>query len=384
MQSRLTGWLFVFLLLGSGCTKQIRKKPKKQVVQMGPMVFYTRGGKVVRTEHLTPEQLFKRAAQAYQKSKYKKAHTFYGRLVQFHKTSEYYNPALYNLGLTLEKLAQYEQAATIFRKVQITTQDEETRKDATFRLGAVLMGAKKWKQAEQVYRTLQLRKELSVRDRLEIWARLGVTLQEQDRVTSAMFLFRKVISLYRRQSKTEYLGNEFFTSMAHFRLGDVFDKRFRKRKFRLKKSEMKQDLNAKASDLLTAQAHYVRTIRMRNSVWVVRALYRIGEMYAHMYNDMMHAPTPKDLTAEEVRIYRKMLKKRIRILLTKANYAFERNVQLAQVLGMYDDGWVAKTRKRMQEIRALIVKEYYSEPAEPSTQNNTAPRKPSSRRSPKR
>lgn len=365
--------LVVVATLSQGCLKQVRTKPKKkQVVQMGPMVFYTRGGKVVRMEHLTPEQLFTRAANHYKGQKYKKAEAFYKRIVQYHTASSYFEPALYNYGLTLEKRNRYAEAAEVFRKVMMVTKDKTTQRDAHFRMGAAQIGAKQWEKAVATYQKLDKYQSLNTTDRIEVYARWGVALQEKGDVKEAVFLFRKAISFFRRSAQKEYLGNDYFTSMAHFRLGLIHDRRFRTRKFRLKQAEMKQDLDAKANDLLTAQAHYMRAIRMRNPEWVVAALFRIGDMYRQMYNDMMHAPIPKDLKKDEVLIYRKMLKKKIRVLLTKANYAFERNIQTAQVLGMHDNGWIDKTRKKMQEIRDLILKEYYSEPSAPE-KKRTAP-----------
>jgi hypothetical protein len=58
-----------------------------------------------------------------------------------------------------------------------------------------------------------------------------------------------------------------------------------------------------------------------------------------------------------------MLKQRIRVLLDRAIYAFERNIQTAESLGLQDDQWIRKTERSLHELREKIIKEYYSESA---------------------
>lgn len=369
---RIIGYLLV-AFVAQGCTKQVRTRAPKQVVKMGPTVFTTKGGKVVGMAHDTPEQLFNKGANAYKSGSFKKASQYYGMIVQYHQRSEQFLPALYNYALTLEKLQSFAKAALVYRQVLVVAKDKETLRDAKFRLGASLSKAKKWKEAELVYFELNQLKDLGVNDKLEVMARLGVVYHEQKRITLAIDMFRRTVSAYRRASKSEFLGNDFFTSLAQFRLGMIYDKRFRERKFRLERAKMKQDLDAKAGNLLTAQAHYIRTIRLRHPDWVVAALFRIGDMYRQMFEDLLKAPVPKDLKKDELDVYKKMLKKRIRVLLDKANYAFERNIRAAQTLGLQKSAWVVKTRKQMQAIRDKIIKEYYSQPPTPEPTASSQP-----------
>ncbi|TNE51766.1 MAG: tetratricopeptide repeat protein [Deltaproteobacteria bacterium] len=384
MTIRTLGLVALGCFLLQGCVKptQVRvKTAKKQVLSMGPMVFVAKKGKVIHIEHYSDEQLFDKGGQAYRAGKFAEAKRYYLRLVNYKPKSEYVADTLYNLGLALEKLDDFQLAAKMYKRLLARNLDQKTRRDTEFRLGGALSATKQWKEAETLYTRLKAYKGLMTPDRIEVMTRLAVALQEQEKHNQALLLFHDATRLYRRASKKEFLGKDYFTAMAHFRIGHFYEQRFRKRLFRKTIDDMKQDLQSKAQDLLTAQAHYMRSMRVGNSHWLVASLYRVGGMYQQMYKDMMNAPLP-NLSKEENSVYQCMLKKKIRILLTKAVYAYERNIQAAQVLNVQDSDWIQKTKKQLVELRQRIVQDYYSESASACSEPKAKPEDSSKAKAP--
>lgn len=365
---RRSGWIATLILsivLFSGCTKQIRQKKVQTVTFSDAMVFHVKGGKVVRIEQYSVKELFQRGAVAFQQQKYKEALAYYRRIVKyFTKQKHYHQPSMYNMALCFERLGQAPQAVALYQQILKRFPGTSTARDATFRLGANLIQQKRWAEAEKIYAKIVQMPELEVADKIEAMASLGVTQHEQDKLVLAESTYRATIRLYRKASRKEFLGNDYFAAMAQFRLGMIYDKRFRSRKFRASQDAMKQDLESKAADLLLAQAHYIRTIRIRNPQWIVASLFRIGELYRGMYHDMLKAPIPGHLSDKEKRVYVRMLKNRIQVLLQKAIYAFEKNIRMAETLGLSNHNWVKRTRKQLKQLREFIVKEYLSEPKE--------------------
>lgn len=384
MQLRSLHLLSIGFFLLQGCMKQVRvEKPKSQTLVFKPIVFQAKKGKVVHIEHLTDEQLFDKGGEAFRAGRFTEAKRYYLRLVKYKLSKEYIKVGLYNLGLTLERLKEFPGAVKVYQQLLTHKLETKYRDDVRFRLGAAMIGAKQWKAAEGLFYQLKTIRSLDTSDRIEVLTRLGVSLQEQNKHLQALQEFNRAIRLFHKASRKEYMGNDYFAAQAQYRVGLFYEKRFRNRKFSKSVTGMKLDLQAKAADLLTAQAHYMRTIRIKNREWVVAAMYRIGDMYRQMFDDMMKAPTPK-LNQEEDQMYRCMLKKKIRILLSKAIYAYERNMQTASVLGLRDSKWILRTQKRLYELRQRIIKEYYSESAvtckrllqkDPSTKTTVKPKK---------
>ncbi len=349
----------------SGCTtaSQVRVSAKK-TVQADPMVFYAKDGKVVHVEQMHPKSLFEHAGESFQAKDYNKARLYYTRLLTAFPQSSYRHLAIYNLALTYERLQQHPHAITLYHRILKERPDTEESRDAQFRLGAAYLITKRFQDAAKIYSELAERKDVEISDQLEVLGSLGLAYYHLKNEMMAEDAFRRTLRLFHAAKSKQYLGNDYFAAMAQFYLGRLHDDRFRARAFQADKDSMKKDLNYKANELLTAQAHYLRAIRIRNPRWVVSSLFQIGEMYRQMYDDMMRAPIPKHLSQEEKQIYADMLKKKIRVLLDKAIVAFEKNLQAAENYGVQDDEIIKKTQQQLLSLRSLILKEHLQGPSE--------------------
>lgn len=373
MRTRMTFTRFLIALVLplalAACKPSLRQTPPKTSIHAAPMVFHSKGGKVIHIEQLDDKALFEEGARSYKAQDFRSARLYYGRLTLAFPKSDYFLPGLYNLALTDERLQDYPKAIQSYLTILQRFPSSDEAKDAPFRLAAAYIMTKQWPEAQKQYSLLHQRPNLEASDRLEILASLGLSLFKQKKVKEAEEIFRQTLRFYQKASEKEYLGADFFAAMSQFYIGRIYDIHFRERRFRKTKEEMKEDLEFKASNLLLAQAHYVRTIRIRHPQWVVSSLFRIGEMYQAMYKDMLDAPIPTTLTAEEKPLYQSLLKKRIRILLDKAIYAFENNLRAAESFGMQQDETIEKTRKQLVALRQVILKEHLAEPSEKEEQS---------------
>ena len=349
------------LALCSGCTT-VTRSSRKQVIKMAPLVFYAKGGKVVRIESQDEPGLLREGAKAFRARNYRLAARIYRRILVKYPRTPNRTVVLYNLGLALEELKEYRPAAQAYATI-IKLKKSKDLTDALFRLGNCREALSDWPAAVKVFTRALARPDLSVQDRIEAMARIGRAEMERGNPALAEQSFRMALRLYRKASKLEYLGPDYFAGMAQHLLGRIYDQVFRKRAFHLPKTRMKKDLEFKARNTLKAQGHYLRAIRIRNPKWVMASIFAVGDMYRQMYDDMVGAPVPQRLSVRERRIYEKMLRKRIRILLTKATYTFEQNLRVAEVLGLRKSKWFQKSIKRLREIRRLVIKVYLSGPA---------------------
>jgi tetratricopeptide (TPR) repeat protein len=338
------------------------------VLQADPMIFYAKGGKVVHVEQMHPKSLFEHAGESFQAKEYEKARTYYARLLTAFPQSSYRHLAIYNLALTYERLKQHPHAITLYHRILKERPDTEEARDAQFRLGAAYLITKQFPEAVKIYNELAERKDVETSDKLEVLGSLGLAYYHLKNEVMAEDAFRRTLRLFHAAKSKQYLGNDYFAAMAQFHLGRLHDDRFRARAFQPDKESMKKDLNYKAGELLTAQAHYLRAIRIRNPRWVVSSLFQIGDMYRQMYDDMMRAPIPKHLSQEEKQIYAEMLKKKIRVLLDKAIVAFEKNLQAAENYGVQDDEMIKKTQQQLLSLRSRILKEHLQGPNEQEAQ----------------
>ncbi len=75
---------------------------------------------------------------------------------------------------------------------------------------------------------------------------------------------------------------------------------------------------------------------------------------------MMNAPAPKDLTGEEGEIYRQELRKKIRVLISKAITIYERTLEAAERIGA-SNPFVERTKASLQRMKDLLLAEAAAE-----------------------
>ncbi len=353
---------FLSILLGflSSCVRREQVRERK-TVELPALVFTARGGKVVDISQEDDEALFQKASRAYKEGKFRSAAENFEKIVRNFPNSELFQSALYNLGLSYEQLEDYPSAIRAYRKLlKLRDLDEEFRRDALFRLAYSLYRNGEFQASRELYFSLLNLKGLEPSDRLEIYSQLGVNHWNLKEYQKALYYFRKAAQVYLRSSREEDLEGNFFAAQAYFYIGLYYDRQFRERKFRSKVEEMREDLEFKARNILAAQSSYIRAIKVRNSVWTVRALYRIGAMYRQLYDDLMAAPTT-GLKPDELPVYYKLLRQKIKVLLKKAMYAYERNLMIAAKLGLREHPVIKRTKRELEMLRQRIIQEFYSD-----------------------
>jgi uncharacterized coiled-coil protein SlyX len=132
------------------------------------------------------------------------------------------------------------------------------------------------------------------------------------------------------------------------------------------------DLNYKAELLLSAQGHYLRSIRVGNGHWATASGSQIGALYENLYEHLMNSPAPAELDAEAAEVYREEVRKKIRVLLTKSINIYERTLEAAERIGS-QNAFVDKTRQSLEKMKARLLADSESEQEPGSTEPAPTP-----------
>lgn len=364
-------------------TQQPTSRPSP-TFHLSPILFQAEGGKVKRIEQLDLKELFHFAAQFFQKKDYATAIRLYQRILKYAWKHPYEYAAMYNLALAYEHSKQHKLAVQTYQAFVKSYPDKvKDIRHARFRMASCYEELKLWRDAFAVYDQL-LQQDLNQDDRVDALAAAGRAMFHLRRPAQARPLLRLAIRLH-----TTYVpqtGNvptkiREAPAMAQYYLARIHDLEFRSRHFRTPAAQMKEDLEYKAKHLMLAQNLYFGTIPLRHADWSLAALYRIGEMYEQMYQDIMKAPVPEDLKPHEVKVYQQALRNKIRVLLEKALLAYRHNLLLAQRIGIADSRWYTLTQQRFQALLDFTVRVFgRSSTSQPTSRPTSAqqPPKPSS------
>ncbi len=321
-------------------------------------------------DKLNDEELFAGGTSAFAANDFQQAARYFGRLADFFPDSRHRRAALYNAGLAHQRLKEWEEAGHRFSELSDPAKGQGDALDAAFRVAEVDYHLERYEQAAKQLGIIATREDLPVNRRLEAQVQQGICQLESGAPEAAESTLRKALSTYDAlEDKGEV--DDYFPAQAHFFIGELY--RLHYDNVRLDPAKgvdrLSQDLNYKAELLLSAQGHYLRSIRVGNGYWATAAGAQIGALYENLYEHMVNSPAPAELDASEAEVYRQELRKKIRVLLTKSINIYERTLETAERIGSQST-FVDRTRESLAKVKALLLADAEGEPA------STAPPSP--------
>jgi len=323
-----------------------------------------------KVEVLDATSLFDHGGRMLSAKKYKKALEAYDRLLSHFPASRFVSSSLYNAGLSHEYLAQFGKAAKRYTELIRRFGARKDGIDAAFRLGGCYAELKNWPSSAQVFQMLLQRKDLSVSDRVEAMARKGLAHFRVDDYRKCRSTLKAAVRFHKTVEATERLDSDFFLAMVHYYLAAMPHVKFRKVKVdNSKKKEMARTLDEKARLLLVSQSRYIRTIKVKNPYWATAAGFQVGSLYREFYVVLLTSlpdftreakknSRKSGVTVEEarkllVKVYMEEVHKAVKPLLTKAIRVFEKNILMAERVGIRSN-WVGKSRHQVNELKHLL------------------------------
>jgi hypothetical protein len=346
-------WVGIVALVGCRTTGSAgRDAPPRQEVRFEEETV--RGDPELAS--LNDEELFASGTSAAAAKDDVQAVRYFERLVDFFPQSPHRREALYQAGLAHERLEQWEPAAARFSELADPRGTGDAL-DAAFRLAETHYHQEHYEDAARLLATIAARPELPVGRRLEAQVQQGVCELEAGQPERAEATLRQTISTYEALADKDEVEN-YYPAQAQFFLGEIYRLRYTQVALEPAKGAdaLAEDLNTKAELLLSAQGHYLRAIRVGNGHWATASGSQIGALYEDLYNQLIHSPPPRELDAEQAEVYREELRKKVRVLLTKAIDAYERTLEAAERIGSHNT-FVDKTRQSLEKMKALLLRD---------------------------
>lgn len=315
-------------------------------------------------DKLNDEELFAAGTSAYAAEEYAQAARYFGRICDFHPKSKHLRLALYNAGLALEKMKAWEEAWVRFSVLADPAKGTGDALDASFRVAECDYHLERYADAIEVLKLIADRPELSPDKRIEARVQQGICELESENKDAAESTLRSVLSYWNALPDKD-LVDDYFPGQAQFFLGEIFRLHYESVALDGSKTTEKlaEDLEYKSELLLSAQGHYLRAIRIGNGYWATASGNRIGGLYENMYDHMIHAPAPAELSESEQDLYRVELRKKIRVLIGKAITVYERTLEAAERIGA-SSPFVQQTKESLQRMKDLLLAEAKADEAE--------------------
>lgn len=327
-------------------------------------------------ERLNDEELFAQGSSAYAANEWKQAARFFDRLADFHPRSPHLRAALYNAGLAHERLEEWEPARARFAELADAAKGQGDALDAAFRLAETLYHLSRFDEAAGLLSVVAERQDLAWNKRMEAQVQRGVCELESGKSEAAEATLRKAVLWYQALTDKDEV-DDYFPGQAQFFLGEIYRLHYEGILLDPEKGTdvLAQDLEYKAELLLSAQGHYLRAIRLGNGYWATASGQRVGGMYENFYDHLINTPAPRELNPEESEVYRQELRKKIRVLITKAINIYERTLEAAERIGAQST-FVDRTRDSLRKMKELLVADAQQDDPAPAANAPPSPPAP--------
>lgn len=356
------------LVLAAGCVTTrpvapLAERPKRaEVLEFEPVIVTPGPPEEMALASLNDEELFALGTSAFAARDFDKAARAFARLADVYPDSPHRAEAFYNAGLSFERLGRFAEALERFKVLMDPVKGTGDALDASFRAAECLYHLDDFRPAVEILGTIAGREDVAPQDRLQAKVHRGVCLLELGELEAAERAFRDAIGWWTVRKEAEAF-EDYFPAQAQFFLGEVYRLHFERVLLDPAKGEERlgKDLQHKCELLLSAQGHFLRSIRIGEGRWATASGFRIGALYEHLYGAMLEAKVPPGLTDEEARVYREELRKKVRVLVTKAMTIYERTLAAAERIGV-DNPFVQQTRQSLDRMKQILLEE---EPATP-------------------
>jgi len=325
-------------------------------VTLDPMHFtVVDGERGRRVESLDAETLYDEGSRAYSALDFVLAAEKYGLVADRFPEGRFAAAAAYNAGMSLEKTSRFAAAIPRYEQVVGRLAGSKDAQDALFRIATCHESLSDWAGMKATGERIAapVYKDIGTIDRIAAYAVRGRGAEGLGELALAERDYREALALHRDNLDKPAINDSPFVSLAQFRIGEIYRALFSSIQFRLPLDTMARDLEDKSNFFLMAQTAYLRALRLRHPAWAVVAGFRLGLLYEVMYDDMMSAEVPADLTRDEVELYYDELRSKVRPLLDRAVDIYERNLRLGQRVGR-DDEWVKKTEASLARLKDVM------------------------------
>ncbi len=352
--------LLILIVAASACTPNKRgdQQPTEvpsETLNLDPMLI--RPSKDGPTETIDVSELFDRAYRSFSNRRYEEAAADYELVIRHFPDSRFFLPALYNAGLSYEKLERWPDAARVYRIIVTTFPDNEETKDAYYRLAGALEQTGEHQAVVELMTEVLLREGISNFDRVEAYVRRSNALLGLEDWEGASDGFRTAIKL-NEEAPTEQKVAEssHYIVQSYFGIGRAYHHMVGEIELVLPPERMGEDLQKKAGLFITSQANYIRALSFHHRHWSMAAGYMIGRLYEDFYRDILTAELPEDLTEEQLALYFEELRKHIQPLMERAVQVYEKNLSLSKRLMKDPDEnpWVRDTQKHLERLKAYL------------------------------
>lgn len=274
------------------------------------------------------------------------------RIVSRYPESKYTGDALLLPLPYYEETGQWDRILDHLARLYQRDPQDPVARENLYKLGRKLRNKGEQERAREVFSLYAKRYPQDSGRILEITYTLAEMDEEQGAASEALAGYRRFLETYERLFKSDptLSVDPVSLSKAQYRVLDPLFQAYRG--IRLVEP-LKTNLARKQKLMDQLVEGYVKTARHGSGEYSTASAFRIGEIYEDFARSLLESPVPRDLTPEEVPIYRELLGQQASPFREKALRAYRVTLEKAREKGILDR-WVLASYDRLSAMEPTL------------------------------
>ncbi len=301
------------------------------------------------------EELFALGMAAYGGQDWARAAAAFSRVADRFPGGKHEATALFDAGLAYERLGAWRLALERFQAM-VRGWEGPDALEAAFKVAECHYHLEDLAAAHAALASIAGQAKLPPAARVRALAQMGVVELEGGHAEDAEQTLKKALAAWTAVGDSERL-DPHYAAQAEYYLGEVSRTYFLAVAIDPSKDAeavLSEAMERKATLLLAAQGHYLRSIRLGDQAWAVASASRVGDLYDTFRQQLLEAPLPPGLDEEQTQAYRELLRTRVRVLAAKAIDAYEAALGHAAAHGAGDDRTLADARQALERLEEAL------------------------------
>ncbi len=312
----------------------------------------------------TYEEMFDKAFIFYSQGNIEIAARIFDVLANNSPNEEYREISLFNLAMSLERLGKDDEAEKIYSEL-LKSSNYDIRSDSLLRLSRIKISRGEkfevdinsfldekrkmfayalsfFQKTENIINSL-IKREID-------FANLENHYKIQDQDLSSVKAEVKKIQNEIKSINQRKISDEAKTivSISEANLSFIFAI--------LEKNYPIDAIRRKVKYILEAQKKYMDVVRNGEPWWITAAVFKLGETYRYLFEDLAISPPPHELKdEEEIEVYRQELLKELEKALKYASQIYEKNINFAERVKL-KTFWVKRSSEELEKVKSYIEK----------------------------
>ncbi len=250
--------------------------------------------------------------------------------------------SLFNAALWYEGLGEYPKAIASYLEYVKTYPKRDDVPDIFYNVGLIYETQKDYKRAANFFEdyTKKYASRVKPWQVLRALHRAALAYDKAGDAKNRDRLFKAIIKAYARLPKKEKEHPVVRDAIAHaeyLALDPEFEAFKAIKLDTVKQREVKKRLDAKTTRLAKLEKAYTAVLMRGSGDWGICALTRIGLAYQDLARNLLDAPIPPGLDADQEELYRTLLEEKAFPLEDKAIEALEKALQKGHELSVYNE-----------------------------------------------